>query len=1528
MKQLIGQFFLTNLRAGLFILLCFTSVSSASVESSADVHFCLPLDFEDMRARDSIYAARKHAYNLDVGPPRTVRLIYFLPNDRPFRQEVVDSMKTSIRRIQTFYADQMEARGYGGRAFRFETDAEGDPLVHRIDGQYPDSHYLDNTSANVLDEVEQVFDTSMNIYFMVIDNSINAIVSGGWRVGGVGRRRGKNGGVGLFSGEFSFRTAAHELGHAFGLRHNFYDDAYIMSYGPGEGGRSLSACNAEYLAVHPHFNLDIPIEEEQQPTIERISPNTYPTGTARVSIQLKVSDSEGLHQVILFVQTREPHFSAGAVEVKACLGLARKKDTVIEFDYDGIVPSVGGTSLSNPVAHPIFVEVVDTDGNASYTSLKLRQALPQYIATLDGHTDRVPSMSFSPDGTILASASWDGAVKLWDVSTKENIATLEGQRGSVYSVSFSPDGTILASGNADGTVELWDVVTKENIAAFKNARTANSVVFSPDGTILATGTYGVVELWDVSTRANIATLEGHKDWVSSISFSPDGTILASASWDSTIKLWDISTRANIATFEGHTSGVNSVIFSPDGTTLASGSPEGTVKLWDVSTRANIATLKERYVRTVWSVAFSPDGITLVSTGGSQGEKIRLWDIVTRHNIATLEMLEWVNSVVYSPDGATLAAGLSDGTIELLDTSEWMRPRAQTLVKISGDNQQGTLGAGLANPHVVEVRDQNGSVLPGVQVTFSIIAGTGKLSGRFTVEHAITDANGRAARTLIPGLGTNIVEVSVAGLAVEFDALGVVPARPIRGSGYQTWHLPDGALIRLGKGDISNRDKAVAFSPDGQRLAVASGIGVWLYDVATFRERALLTGHTRDVNAVSFSPDGTMLATGSSDGTVRLWDVATEREIATFEGHRHLVYSVSFSPDGTMLASAGGYGDHAVKLWDIATEREIATFEGHRHLVYSVSFSPDGTMLASAGGYGDHAVKLWDIATQKNIATLEGHASAVISVSFSPDGTMLATGSSDGTVRLWDVATQKNIATLRYFLGVTSVSFSPDGTTLAAASYREIRLWDVERKIYIDTYMHTSRVHSAVFSLDGAMLAMVIGDGTIRVRDIETQNRVILKHQQGVTSVSFSPDGITLAAGLNLWDIETGIPVTTFEEHTSVVSSVAFSPDGLTLASGSGDRTVKLWDVATGEHIAIFEGHEDEVNSVMFSPDGAILVSGSGDRTVKLWDVSTKEHIVTLDEHKNEVKSVSFSPDGLTLASGSKDGAVLLWDILTGEHIAILEGGTGEVSSVSFSPDGTTLAAASYREIRLWDVLTKTNIATLEGHRYLVYSIAFSPDGAILASGSEDKTVKLWDVETGRSIATFEGHTEGVYSLGFSIDGTTLASGSADGTVLLWDVSQYVTPVAYISDANLRAVIRSALGKSGYGPITREDLAGLTTLDASNRNIRELDGLEFATNLTELNLTGNPLSSLSLNTHIPALQNRGVEVLFDKPLTPDFDGDGAVGFADFLFFVAQFGFSGDDEGYDARFDLDGDGTIGFGDFLIFANAFGSREGSGG
>ena len=637
----------------LVICVCFPSITYASSPPANDVHICEVLDYEAIRARDSLYVATKQALNLNVGEPRTVRMIYFLPNNRSFRQEVVDRMKVTIRQIQTFFAEQMRAHGYGNKTFRFETDAQGEPIVHRVD---------DLDGSGTRNEFYQAFDTNANIYLIVVDNGTSGIEG----AGGFGSRRGKTGGTATVPSEYHWRTVAHELGHAFGLPHDFRDGNYIMSYGPRREDQ-LSACATEFLSVHPYFNLDIPDEETPPPTIELISSQTYPSGSKSISIQLKVSDLEGLHQVLLSVS------AAGyRSTVKACHGLKGERDAVVEFEYDGAVPNPGNpkgtqTSLSNPSGHAIYVDVVDINGNVGSASFRLWDAstTQQLIATLEGHTNRVYSVSFSPNGTIFASASRDGTVKLWDVVTRENIATFRG--GS--NVSFSPDGSILAAGG--GSIQLWDVVMRIDIATLRGGSAIASMAFSSDGLILASGLRNnTIELWDVVKRENIATLEGHTDQVVSVSFSPDGTILASASQDRTVKLWDVATRTNIATLRGG-SWSGSVSFSPDGSILAYGS--SIHKLWDVATRREISTFGG-FSR---EVKFSPDGSILASVSGAT---VMLWDMVIRENrigntlIATLGGHTGpVHSVSFSPDGTMLVSGSWDNSVKLWDMSLYVTP---------------------------------------------------------------------------------------------------------------------------------------------------------------------------------------------------------------------------------------------------------------------------------------------------------------------------------------------------------------------------------------------------------------------------------------------------------------------------------------------------------------------------------------------------------------------------------------------------------------------------------------------------------------------------------------------------------------------------------------------------------------------------------------------------------------------------------------------------------------------------------------
>ncbi|HIK13150.1 MAG TPA: hypothetical protein IGS52_23330 [Oscillatoriaceae cyanobacterium M33_DOE_052] len=544
---------------------------------------------------------------------------------------------------------------------------------------------------------------------------------------------------------------------------------------------------------------------------------------------------------------------------------------------------------------------------------------------------------------------------------------------------------------------------------------------------------------------------------------------------------------------------------------------------------------------------------------------------------------------------------------------------------------------------------------------------------------------RQARRLALGASVAVVVISifaaVTGYQLRQTTLGQIQNLNISARAFLLSNQGLEALTASVKA-VKQLQKPMLWPPQELRQEVTGTLQTVFYGV---RERNRLQGHSSPVTSVSFSPNGQTIATASRDNTVRLWNLQG-KELAKIQ-YSGSVSNVSFSPDGQTIATDSQ--DNTVRLWNLQGE-ELAKLQ-HSSSVSSVSFSPDGKTIATASQ--DNTVRLWNLQGEE-VAKLQ-HSGSVSSVSFSPDGQTIATASDDNTARLWNVHIQEVRKLKGDFGDGNRGSFSPDGKTFITINCEEKT--------------------ACLWNLQGEELAK-------------------LKHSGSVISVSFSPDGQTVATATfndtaHLWNLQgkelAKLPHSGYLtlHRGNWITRVSFSPDSKTVATASEDNTVRLWNLQ-GKELTKLQGHSEPVTQISFSPDGQTVATGSLDNTAHLWNLQGKE--LAKLQHSDLVDSVSFSPDGKTIATtASYDKTAHLWN-LQGKELAKLQGHSEPVTKISFSPDGKTVATGSGdNTVRLWNLQGK-ELAKIQ-HSSWVNSVSFSPDGQTLATASGDNTTLLWEL---------------------------------------------------------------------------------------------------------------------------------------------------------------------------------------------------------
>ncbi len=618
---------------------------------------------------------------------------------------------------------------------------------------------------------------------------------------------------------------------------------------------------------------------------------------------------------------------------------------------------------------------------------------------------------------------------------------------------------------------------------------------------------------------------------------------------------------------GHSALVTSVAFSPDGQTLLSSSRDQTVRFWTPSRTKSRGEPLRGHTGYVTRAVFSPDG-RLIATS-SWDKSVRFWKAASGEPVGPplRGHKSWVYDVAFSPSGDLVASAGFDGDVRFWSVKE---QRAIGRIKAS---DQGLL-------------------------TITITAD-----------------------------GKNVVSAGLDGVV-------------------RVWNVETKSLRHTFTGHAGGV-YAVRVAPDSDTLISASiDSTLRLWSISTGESLGVLRGHSDGVIALDISPDGKWLASAGEDKLILLWNLATRTVRGLpLRGHMGFVRALAFSPDGKDLASASQ--DQTIRLWHLPSRRQ-ATGEQrleHDSWVQAVAFSPDGKLVATGTRRG--SLQLWNVSTGQPVGDpITAHAEAIVDVAFSADGRLLASGARDGTLRLWpyQTAAQPRAAVRSEQAGgVHALTLGKRQTLFTGGGDGTILRWRTSPTgdLRIDGQAvpaHSKAVLTLRESSTGSVLASASRDRLIRLWDpstLKTAGPDLEGHEDAVYEICFSPDDRRLASAsgdgtVRIWPLASPArPPIILTGHQHWVLSVAFSPGGKVLASGGSDSSVRLWDGLTGRPLeAPLFGHSDWVYSVTFSPGGETLASGSGDKTSRLWTVGPR-HGRSISEEIDNLTNLHVAADGKT-----------------------------------------------------------------------------------------------------------------------------------------------------------------------------------------------------------------------------------------------------------------------------------------------------------
>ena len=760
-----------------------------------------------------------------------------------------------------------------------------------------------------------------------------------------------------------------------------------------------------------------------------------------------------------------------------------------------------------------------------------------------GHSAAVYAVDSSPDGSLVATASLDGTVKLWRVADGAERIVFSGHKGKVMSVAFSPDGRSLVSGGEDKTVKLWDVPLDQGVPLAEQLSPVRAVVLhEKSGRLVTAGADGSLRIWDLAGRKEERVLEPAAPGLRTLAVDRSGTLVAAAGSDRTVRIWNLAPPARAK--KG---------LPLEGTPLVR--PGEKWRRWRGRTSPPAGWNARAFDASAWELLPSgfgygtnPAELKTVTTRLDDMKQDRYLSIFVRAKFN-----------ISDPSRATkllLKVAFDDGFVAFLNGMEVVREGL-------GGNPPGfRQGASATVADAVEKQFDLTPHLSKLKAGENLLALQGHNVNTSSSDFVLSPSlfavlpKPPAAQDKPGPLKLVGSQGEIRGIDFSLDGSRLAAAGDDRM--VRVWRLSDGQEVARLQGGAAGRDLVFI---DNNTLAVAGADGVVaIWNISGAKILRSLAGHVGPVLAVDWLPVARKLASAGKDGMVRLWDSDRGKELYKLAGHEGDVLSLSFSRDGKQLVSGGA--DKTLRIWAVESGKALGQFT-HSMPVRAVAAAPGGQYYAAA--QGNH-LAAWKRPSEVAVRTLTGHGGFVHAVRFSPDGKMIASAGQDKSIRTWSAVDGAARLTINAHAStVYALAFSPDGQQLCSGSFdKTIKLWNAVNGIEVGRFMG---------------------------------------HKEGVFCLSFSADGQHLFSGssdltVRRWEVKNGKELSVYEGHGGWVTGLGLRPSGTQLISADYSGTLLTWNVADGRILARRRARPVIYGLAVFA-DGKKLVTANPENTALL-----------------------------------------------------------------------------------------------------------------------------------------------------------------------------------------------------------------------------------------------------------------------------------------------------------------------------------------